>query len=78
MRPLREIRRSQFMTIEELAEKAGVSTKTIVEAEMGRTRPKFRTIRRISEALGVEPGDVAEFAATVAPGEEAEAKKLAA
>ncbi|MDP9363223.1 MAG: helix-turn-helix domain-containing protein [Chloroflexota bacterium] len=77
MRSLREHRRSRFISIEDLAEKAGVSTKTIVETELGRTQPKFRTIRKISEALGVDPGDVAEFAAVIT-GDLGEAKKLAA
>ncbi len=67
MRGLREIRRGRFMSIEELAEKAGVSTKTIVDAELGRTQPKFRTIKRISEALEIEPTEVAEFFATISP-----------
>jgi transcriptional regulator with XRE-family HTH domain len=76
MRSLREHRRAQFISIEDLAERAGVSTKTIVDTELGRTRPKFRTIRKISEALGVDPQEIAEFAAVVDPGDEG--KKLAA
>ena len=66
-RALREVRRGQFMSIEELAAKAGVSTKTIVETELGRSQPKFRTIKRISEALGVSPRDITEFVATISP-----------
>lgn len=63
MKTLREHRRSQFLSIEDLAKSAGVSTKTIVDTEHGRTQPKFRTIRKISDALGVSPAEVAEFAA---------------
>jgi predicted transcriptional regulator len=76
-KPLREHRHSQFISIEDLARKAGVSTKTIVDTELGRTQPKFRTIRKISEALGVDPAKVTEFAAVIDQSEEG-AKKLAA
>ncbi len=75
---LRNIRRRKFLTIEALAQKAGVSPKTIVDLEFGRTQPKFRTIQRISEALGVNPLAVAEFVAAVAPEDEAPSGKLAA
>jgi DNA-binding XRE family transcriptional regulator len=63
MKTLREHRHAAFLSIEDLAAKAGVSTKTIVETEHGRTQPKFRTIRKISEALGVDPMEIEEFAA---------------
>ncbi len=76
MKKLREHRRARFISIEDLAAKAGVSTKTIVDTELGRTRPKFRTIRKISEALGLDPAEVAEFAAVVEG--DGEPKKLAA
>lgn len=65
MKGLRAWRQERLMSIEDLATKAGVSTKTIVETELGRTTPKFRTIRRLSEALAVEPAAVAEFAAVM-------------
>lgn len=65
MKTLREWRRERLISIEDLAEKTGVSTKTIVETELGRTRPKFRTIRKLSEALNVEPREVSEFAAAI-------------
>jgi ribosome-binding protein aMBF1 (putative translation factor) len=63
MKTLREHRHAQFISIEDLAAKAKVSTKTIVDTELGRTQPKFRTIRKISEALGIDPSEVEEFAA---------------
>jgi predicted transcriptional regulator len=75
MRTLREHRHAKFISIEDLAEKAGVSTKTIVDTELGRTQPKFRTIRKISEALGIAPEEVVEFAAVIGGND---AKKLAA
>ena len=75
MKKLREHRHARFISIEDLAAKAGVSTKTIVDTELGRTQPKFRTIRKISEALDIDPAEVVEF---VAGFEEEEPKKLAA
>ena len=46
----------------ELAARAGVSKVTVIAIEHGRvTAIKRRTIRRLAEALGVEPADVAEF-----------------
>lgn len=73
MQTLRETRRGKLISIEELAQQAGVSTKTIVEIELQRSTPRLRTIRKLSEALGVEPGSVEEFAAAIAdddPGKE--------
>ncbi len=65
MKTLREHRHAKFISIEDLAEKSGVSTKTIVDAELGRTNPKFRTIRKLSDALGIDPADVTEFVPTM-------------
>ena len=65
MKPLREWRRDRLVSIEDLAKKSGVSTKTIVETELGRSQPKLRTIRKLSEALKVEPREVVEFDAAI-------------
>jgi transcriptional regulator with XRE-family HTH domain len=73
---MRQHRHARFISIEDLAEKAGVSTKTIVDTELGRTRPKFRTIRKISEALGIDPAAVAEFAAVAAADGDATKKRV--
>ncbi len=70
MKTLRTWRQERLVSIEDLAEKSGVSTKTIVETELGRTTPKYRTIRRLSEALEVDPGEVEEFAAVMRGGAE--------
>lgn len=77
MPTLREVRRGKLISIEGLSEMSGVSTKTIVEIELGRSTPRLRTIRRLSEALEVEPGKVQEFAAAIADDGDT-AKKLAA
>jgi len=59
---LREARLARFLSIRELSKRAGVAPRTIVEAESGRRAPYFVTARKIAEALGVEPGDIEEFA----------------
>lgn len=77
MPTLREVRRGKLVSIEGLAEKSGVSTKTIVEIELGRSVPRLRTIRKLSDALEIEPVSVEEFAAAIADGSDP-SKKLAA
>ena len=62
---LRRHRLRRVMTIATLAEAANVAPKTISDIENGKVVPKLRTIRRLSEALGVEPADVTEFAAAL-------------
>jgi transcriptional regulator with XRE-family HTH domain len=74
---LREVRRAKLISIEDLAARAGVSTKTIVEIELGRSTPRLRTIRKLTAALEVDPASVEEFAAAIAD-EGDPAKKLAA
>jgi transcriptional regulator with XRE-family HTH domain len=61
MPTLREIRLSQALSQRDLALKAGVAPKTIVDLEFGRQEPRLRTIRRLAEALRVEPRDIDEF-----------------
>ena len=61
MMTLREWRHRRALSIEDLAKQAGVSTKTVSDIELGKVTPKFRTVRRIVGALGIEPGDVTEF-----------------
>lgn len=61
-RQLREVRRRNLYTIDGLAGKAGVSTKTIVDIEKGRNVPRLKTIKKISEALEIDPMQIVEFA----------------
>lgn len=77
MKPLRDVRRGKLISIEGLADKAGVSTKTIVEIELGRSVPRLRTIKKLSEALEVDPTSVEEFSLAIAGGSDS-TKKLAA
>ena len=61
MSTLREMRLSQALSQRDLAQKAGVAPKTIVDLELGRQEPRLRTMRRLAEALGVNVIDVDEF-----------------
>lgn len=54
-----------MFTTRELAQLAGVSGRTLNEIENGRGVPIFRTMRKISEALDLEPTDVTEFVAAI-------------
>lgn len=65
MKTLREWRAQQLLTIRDLAERAGISSQTIVQIEHARKTPRVRTIRRICDALEVEPSEVTEFAAAI-------------
>ncbi len=65
MKPLREWRTERLWSVRELAERAGVQHKTVIQLEYGRQRPTYATMRRIAEALGVPATEVEEFAATL-------------
>ena len=55
---LNELRRRRVLTLEELAEKAGVGRNTIWRLEHGVMGAQPRTIRKLAKALGVEPEDL--------------------
>ena len=57
---LRELRRAKFLSQRDLAQRAGVSQKTIVDIETGKKRPHLSTLRKLAEALQVEPEALAE------------------
>ncbi len=61
MATLREMRLRQALSQRDLARKAEVAPKTIVDLELGRQEPRLRTMRRLAEALGVEPLEIDEF-----------------
>ena len=58
MATLREHRDGAFLTVGELAEKAGVSARTILRAELGTHRPRRKNIRKIASALKVHPREI--------------------
>jgi transcriptional regulator with XRE-family HTH domain len=55
---LRELRRRRVLTLEELAQKAGVGRNTIWRLEHGVMGAQPRTIRKLAKALDVEPEDL--------------------
>lgn len=57
---LRELRRAKVLSQRELASRAKVSQKTIVDIETGKIRPHPSTLRKLAEALGVDPEALAE------------------
>jgi transcriptional regulator with XRE-family HTH domain len=57
---LRELRKHQVLSMRELEERSGVSYNTIWRLEAGRQGAQPRTIRKLAEALGVEPHELIE------------------
>ncbi len=51
MPTLQEVRKRRFLSIRELAAKANVATRTIVQIEAGRLTPRYSTMRKIAGAL---------------------------
>ena len=52
---LKRERERALLTQQELAERAGVGLTTLNRIENDRAEPRFRTIRKIAKALGVDP-----------------------
>ena len=57
---LAALRRRRFMTQTDLANKVGVSMKTVQSWEGGRSQPRLRHIPLLADALGVPPEDLLE------------------
>jgi len=55
---LRKLRRRRVLTLEELAEKAGVGRNTIWRLEHDVMGAQPRTIRKLAKALDVKPEDL--------------------
>jgi transcriptional regulator with XRE-family HTH domain len=64
----RQARARSLLSVRELAARAGVAPATVYQIEHGRTRPHYRSIRLLSEALGVDPMQVVEFARVIEEG----------
>ena len=58
---LRRLRREQFLSHRDLSRISGLSTTTILKLEQERGGARPSTVRRLAEALGVEPGYLAEI-----------------
>lgn len=54
------LRRRRFMTQTELANKVGVSMKTVQSWEGGRSQPRLRHIPKLAAALGVPADEMLE------------------
>ena len=55
---LRELRERQALSLRELSELSGVNYNSIWRIEAGRTGAKPKTVRRLADALGVEPHEL--------------------
>jgi len=55
---LKELRRERVLSLRELEEKSGVSYNTIWRLEDGRQGAHPRTIRKLADALGVQPSEL--------------------
>jgi transcriptional regulator with XRE-family HTH domain len=60
-RPLRDVRAERLLSLRMLARLADVAPSTIYLTEAGRTTPQLSVIRRLAEALEVDPRAVIEF-----------------
>jgi len=58
MQRLRQLRRQKVLSMRELEDMSGVSYNTIWRLETGKTGAQPRTIRRIADALGVDPAEL--------------------
>jgi DNA-binding XRE family transcriptional regulator len=57
---LRMLREARFLSHRDLAKTANVSPTTILNLEAGRVEAQRRTVRKLAEALGVDPAELVE------------------
>jgi transcriptional regulator with XRE-family HTH domain len=55
---LKELREQRVLSVRDLAQRSGVSTDTITALEKGRRKAWPRNVRKLAEALGVEPQEI--------------------
>jgi transcriptional regulator with XRE-family HTH domain len=55
---LKELRRERVLSLRELEERSGVSYNTIWRIEDGRPGAHPRTVRKLADALGVDPSEL--------------------
>jgi transcriptional regulator with XRE-family HTH domain len=55
---LRDLRKRALLTQQELADKSGVGVTTIIRIERNQVEPHGSTIRKLAEALEVEPHEL--------------------
>jgi len=57
---LRTLRERRFLSHRDLAKRAGVSPTTVLNLEAGRVEAQRRTVRKLAEALEVDPAELVE------------------
>ena len=57
-RKLRSIRREKAVSLRELGERSDIAFDTINRLELGKQDAQPRTVRRLADALGVEPKEL--------------------
>jgi len=55
---LRHLRQGQALSLRDLTRRSGVAFDTISKLETGKRKAQPRTIRKLAEALGVEPKEL--------------------
>lgn len=55
---VRQLRERQSLSLRELSDLSGVNYNAIWRIEVGRTGAQPRTVRRLAQALGVEPPEL--------------------
>lgn len=55
---LRRLRQDRALSLRELGEMTGVAFDTINKLELGKREAQPRTIRKLAEALGIEPKEL--------------------
>jgi transcriptional regulator with XRE-family HTH domain len=58
--PLERLRVRAGLTVQEVADRAGVDRKTVWNAEAGRVEPMMPAIRKLAVLYGVDPADLLE------------------
>jgi transcriptional regulator with XRE-family HTH domain len=61
MLTLREARQLRDMSQQLLADRAGVARVTVSQIELGKSAPRPHIARRLSQALQMQPSEIAEF-----------------
>ena len=64
MDKIKTLRAQNGLSQEELAERSGLSLRTIQRIENGETEPRGDSLKRVAAALGVTPNDIMEWAMT--------------
>lgn len=63
---IRQLRYRKRFTQQKLAQEAGLSVTQVSRIEKGVHTPRFSTIDRLAEALGVDPDELVSYAPLVA------------